>query len=106
MAETPYLKLPLTSDLDSQKTFLDWRRQIDGDVDSDMLKIDKAIQDHNNSPVATEIGVHGIRNYNGVLQFQNSDGEWVNVMSQSAMGVYWGSFDDLIANSEENGGVT
>lgn len=47
MLQTEYLELPLTSDSDGQMTFLEWRRRIDGPVNSDMVKIDEAIKNTN-----------------------------------------------------------
>ena len=90
MSKTYYLGIPLTSVSDTDLYFADWRQRIDGDIDSDMIKIDAAIGQHTSSNINGEYGAHGIRVKDGMIQVLGDNGDWMDVIEGSA--VEWGKF--------------
>ena len=90
MPQTAYLGIPLTSASDNQIHFSEWRQRIDGDINSDMIKIDAAIGEHTNSNINDEYGAHGIRIKDGMIQVLGDNGAWMDVIENPV--VEWGKF--------------
>lgn len=82
MSQTPNLGIPLTSAADTDMHFSDWRQRIDGETDSDMMKIDQAIGTHTSSNANSEDGAHGIRASGNKIQVLGDDGIWKDVVAE------------------------
>lgn len=78
MSQTSYLGIPLTSAADTEMHFSDWRQRIDGETDSDMMKIDAAINNLNDEVQSKQEKIVGV---SGQIVGFDADG---NAVAQEA----------------------